>query len=515
MEQRLGQLGLRSAAIYAFFLIPTLVLFMHAGFSDVKLSQLIQGTWQAKFWELPLLSKTVTRIIFDVLTLGAIFGLGWQFWQGFKLLRNGEVTDAREAHRLWQTVMLWTALAAALLVPVVPFHSSDIYGYINRGFQQSVFGTNPYLITVGGIPGWKASHLFHEHWIHNPCPYGFFFAGLTWWLTATTGASFTVAFMLFKVLNFFFLLASTDLVYRIAVQMKHQRPWLTAYLFGANPLVLLQVMGNGHNDILMVCLMLGALWCLSERRWVWACLPLLTLSVLTKYTSLLVMPFVMLYMLRNRQFQPLAVGTVISLGILVLLGMAYVDPSQGWPWTAMLDNAGKPQHSIIALMGRVIYYVADIFSGSGKEIMDINVRIFKMVAWAAFAVFCIWQVVRFLIKKGEFKDMLYASGMVVTVMVAFISAKFHAWYVVMFLPLVLLLPEKSKLRRFGILFSLFQLGAFSLIQNVHILGVLLLTIVPTWLAWSGVALPGFPIPAWARRWVRESRSPEPSLPEST
>jgi hypothetical protein len=67
-------------------------------------------------------------------------------------------------------------------------------------------------------------------------------------------------------------------------------------------------------------------------------------------------------------------------------------------------------------------------------------------------------------------------------MVAFVSAKFHPWYVIMFLPLTLVLPPDNWLRRFGIWFSVFQIAGFTLLQNVHILNVLLLTLVPLWIS---------------------------------
>ncbi|HEY9686769.1 MAG TPA: polyprenol phosphomannose-dependent alpha 1,6 mannosyltransferase MptB [Coleofasciculaceae cyanobacterium] len=511
MEERIEQLALRSAVIYALFLIPTGILLFHAGFSDANISHLVATTWQAKFWELSHLNKNASRVILDILSFIGIGALVWQFLRGFAWLKNANPAEA-DGKCLWSAVLLWTGLCGALLVLVVPFHSSDFYGYLNRGFQQSAFGVNPYLVTVAQTPGWSDSPLLHEHWVNNPCPYGFFFASLAGGITALAGSSFTLAFLLFKLLNLLLLLATTALIYRIASQLKHERPWLPAFLFGANPIILLHVMGNGHNDILMVCLLLASLWCLLDRNWGWACLPLLTFSVLTKYASMLALPFILIYMLRNRQFQAVIAGGLLSFGVLVLLGTQYVDPNQPWPWTAMLDNAGKAQHSLVAALSRASYYVADIFTNHRNEAMQVTQKLLKVLFWGGFIGFYLWQVFRFIVRSADFRNLLYVAGLTMTVMVAFVSAKFHPWYVVMFLPLLVLLPTSSRLYRFGILFALFQTVAFTLIQNVHIFGTLLLIVLPAWLAWSGKSLP---IPAWARWSAEDSPHPEPSLPEST
>ncbi len=487
----LEALLLRSTTLYAFLLIPTLWLLWCAGFSDTAISHLMPGTWQAGYWEFPWLSKTASRVILDVAILAVTGGITWFFYQGYRVLRKAPPEEAN-ATTVWKTVLRWTVVSALLLLAVIPFHSSDIYGYLNRGFQQSVFAANPYLVTVGEIPGWQHSPLLHDHWIYNPCPYGFFFALVAAGLTGLSNAHFMIAFLLFKSMNVLLLGGSTWLVYDMARRLNHHRPVLTAYLFGANPLVLLHAMGNGHNDIMMVFLLLASLWTLLETRLIWACLPLLALSVLTKYASLLALPFVLIYLVKNRQWPGLFWGGLLTLALCIGLGSVYVDPHQPWPWSDMLDNAGKPQHSILSAIGRLVYYVADIFGNRAKEAMDLVLRVLKPLCWGGFVLFYGTLAVRYLWRKtADFQGLLWCSGLSLAVMVGAISAKFHPWYVVMFLPVLLLLPEESRLRRFGILLSVFQIAAFSLLQNVHILGVLLLTGLPIWLTLR-------PFPRWKK-----------------
>ena len=484
MMARLARYLQQSAVIYALFLLPTLLLVVYAGQSDALVSRQMTGVWQAAFWHFPGLSATASRILLDILDALAVGSLGVLFFQGWRALLH---TPDEERSVLTRLIFFGVMVFGVILLAVVPFHSSDLYGYLNRGFQQSVYGTNPYLTPVVKIPGWQQEPLFHPHWIYNPCPYGFFFAQLTAWLTGLFGRSFMAAFLGFKMLNWLLLLGSTALILKLARQLRLPRPELAAYAFGANPLVLLHVMANGHNDIGMVFLLLAALWAVSSPRWRWAALPLLMLSVLIKYASLLAVPFVGLYLLKSasnrRDWLLLWAGGLLSVTLLLLLAVPYVDPHQVWPWADMLDNAGKPQHSLVDFLARAVYYPLKWIHGPATEGMDGTLRALKPLFWGGFVLFYLRQVWQFARQKVDLPVLLAAVAIPLTVMVACISAKFHPWYTVMFLPLLLLLPENNRWRHFGLTFSLFQLAGFTIFQNLPVISPLVLTVLPLWLAY--------------------------------
>lgn len=468
---------IKSLVLYSLFLIPTLLLIAFKGSSDSSLSHAIGGTWQAEFWHFPGLGAVASRVVLDILEAMAIAGLGWLFYQGFQSVRqsSGDAPDL--------LVLRWTALAGALLLFATPFHSSDLFGYLNRGFQQSLFHTNPYLTTIAEIPGWQNSPLLHPHWVDNPCPYGFFFAQLANWVTRLANQSFTMAYLYFKSLNLLLLIGTTGLIAQMGKHLNLSKPWLAAYLFGANPLVLLHVMGNGHNDLLMVFLLLLALFCLQSKRAQWLCLPVLTLSILTKYASLLALPFILIYLFKNRQYRPFLVGSALSALLIAGLAAPYIDLNQPWPWNSLLDNAGKPQHSIISMLAEMVYYPLKWLHLPAKDIEAQFLRILKPLFWLGFIGFYGWRCLSYLRHKADFGPLLYEITLTTTVMVALISAKFHPWYPIMFLPIGLLLPENSRLRQFALVFSLFQLAGFTIFQNLPIVSEAVLTLIPLWLAY--------------------------------
>lgn len=476
-DRRLWQ----SAGIYALFLVPSLWLLLWAGQNDASLSRHISGSWQAGFWHFPGLSPTQSRVLLDLLEALAIAGLAKLFYQGLQGVRSAQSQTPIGL----SAVLKWAGICGLLLVFATPFHSSDIFGYLNRGFQQSVFQTNPYLTTIAEIPGWGQSSLLHAHWINNPCPYGFFFALLMKWLTQLAHERFITAYLLLKGLNGLLLLATTGLIFRISKQLRLGNPTLNAFWFGANPLVLLHVMGNGHNDILMVCILLLSVCGLMSPRWRWTVLPLLMLSILTKYASLLALPFIVIYLWRQRFYRDLWVGGLLSLVVVGWLGSVYVDLSHAWPWNALLENAGKPQHSLIAMLSELLYYPLKWLHWPAQVLTQQWAKGLKFLFWLGFVGFYGFRILRFASSRPEFSGLVYEITLTTTVMVALVSAKFHPWYPVMFLPLALLLPDYSRLRRFAVLLCVFQLAGFTILQNLPVLSELLLTLVPLYLALSG------------------------------
>lgn len=473
----------QSVLIYALFLLPTILLLVYEGQNDASISNHITGAWQAAFWHLPGLKSSVSRIVLDILDALAVGGLGWLFFKGWQLLAQEPMPQSeQERGQLNRSVLIWTAVCGAVLLVVIPFHSSDMYGYLNRGFQQSLFHTNPYLTPVVNISGWQQEPLFHPHWIYNPCPYGFFFAHLAKTITAFCGRSFVAAFVSFKALNWLLLVGSTNAILKLSLQLNLKRPLLAVYAFGANPLVLLHVMGNGHNDILMLFLLLNALGVLIQTRLRWLAIPLLLLSVLVKYASLLALPFAVIYLMQRRDFKSLLVGGLLSLLLLIAFAAPYVDLHQPWPWADMLDNAGKPQHSLVDLIARSVYYLLKWVHGPSTEGMALALKVLKPLFWGGFILFYAKQVWDFTRQKADLASVIAATGLTLTVMVALVSAKFHPWYTVMFLPLLLLLPEGNRWRQFGQTFSLFQLAGFTIFQNLPVVSPLMLTVLPLLLA---------------------------------
>ncbi len=488
--QALHRLILQSGLLYWLMLAPTFLCLLYAGADDATVSRWLPQAWDAAFWGIPGLPDPAAAILAKGALLIAIGLCTALFLKGLRLIAGQSQAPAMQDASLILTGCLLLGLT---LVAVVPFHSSDLYGYINRGAQQSLYAVNPYTTTVAEIDGWRSQPMFHEHWVYNPCPYGFFFARLAAWLTWLSGGHFLWAFLIFKTLNWLAFGGCLWLIFLLSGKLERKRPWLDAFWFGASPLVLLHGLANGHNDLLLVLLLLGSLATLWFPRRAWLSLPLLTLSILTKYASLLALPFIGLYLVKTRQYKALLGGLVVSGLLIWWLSLSYLNSGEPWPWKDMLDNAGKPQHSLIAGLGSLYYYPLKWFTGWDADALEGRwLATLKPVFWAAFTGFFGWRCWRFLrLPNPQRVDVVAETGLVMLVMICVISAKFHPWYLLMFYPLLLLLPEASRLREAGLWLALFQIAAFSPLQNLPVFNWLLLTATPLWLGWSGQTVQGW------------------------
>lgn len=495
-----------STGLYALFLLPTLFWALSAGTggfsSGREVINAFVDTWQATYWHFPELSNLSSRILLDVLEAGTIAGLSWLFYRGFRLLNATSALSASEEKRLVRLILGKSAIAAGLLILTIPFHSSDLYGYLNRGFQQSALHTNPYTTPIAEIPHWSQYPFFREHWIYNPCPYGFFFVRLAEAITLTASrfqpeadaGGFFGAFILFKLLNAALVPATGWLIFRLARSIGLPRPWLALYLFAFNPLVLLHAVGNGHNDILMLFLLLAALRTLKgpsvgapDGPLVrWTAWPLFALSVLTKYASITAGPFLLAIFLKNRWRRDLGVGLILFLLVATLLALPYVRPDHAWPWRDLLDNAGKPQHSVIDMLATVLALGAGLVSalfGAGNAFLAAYkalLSLLRPMALLGFVGFYLWLLRALIQQPAErfLAGLATACACAMLALIVFASAKFHPWYVIMFLPLALLLEENTFARRFSLTFGLFQLASFTVLQNLPVINVLLLTLLP-------------------------------------
>jgi hypothetical protein len=500
-----------SAVAYAFLLIPTVMVHLQAASGHVDVSRLMDLPWS----EILSLSKKWKWLIdFGIVLVGGL--TTWLYW---RLLLT-----ALQPHSGVQlkSTLLWTAVFAVILSGVIPFHSRDVFGYINRGAEQVVYGVNPYLVPVEGIKTWHEDLLFHEHWIHNPCPYGFFFAQATAWMVALGGKTFWGSFLVAKGLNVILFLGLTFLIYQTvlrqsALRLSGQQPSLTAknqalfaaMMFGCNPLMLMQLVGNGHNDLWVGGgLVLTFFFAISEkqRHWMW---PVFLLTALVKYTVLLLLPVLLVWTWINRTQLKWGQAIFLSLFTVGFSIWPYAADLPHFPWDKILENATLSQHSFHSALSRTVQYLGVGLLGWDMDLEQVR----KGIKWLLCAVvigvlFVSIKRMRIASKNNPLSDseslnseghegllsdaytgktslqnaLLWAMTALMVSFLLVASAKFHAWYIGSFFPLLCLFPKGHFFQRLGLWLSVSQLGAFTFLENVHILNALLLNGLPLYLA---------------------------------
>jgi alpha-1,6-mannosyltransferase len=187
-----------------------------------------------------------------------------------------------------------------LLLP--PTFSIDLFSYISHGYIKAVLHGNPYVDPSSAVAqtalgpelaayGWRP--------VHPVSPYG-----PAWTLVEySVGESFAgvrIQMTIFKTIVVAASLGSCWLIWIILgrVSPQHQLVGTLAYLW--NPVIIVELAGEGHNDAVMVFFVLLALALTLQRRSL-AAIGAMSLGILTKYLPLLLVPLQTVYLWRTRR----------------------------------------------------------------------------------------------------------------------------------------------------------------------------------------------------------------------
>lgn len=204
------------------------------------------------------------------------------------------------AWRLSQQKLLglrWVILPLLLfqvsLVVVPASMTTDIFNYAIYGEMPVLYGANPFIHTPSEFPQSPLYYLIPLYWHDAPSVYGPLWAALSVGVANVFHQlSLADELLFYRLIANAAHLANTVLVWRLAHRIGTKAPAVAAMAYGWNPLLLVDFALNGHNDALMLTLLLGAFLAATYRR-VPGSAGLLGLSVAAKYTTILVAPLLL------------------------------------------------------------------------------------------------------------------------------------------------------------------------------------------------------------------------------
>ena len=407
----------------------------------------------------------------------AVLPLLYLFWRGYRLVRE-------RGDELRVSTVVWFAAAFCVTCALVyPFHSTDVFGYINRGWQQVHYGMNPYVYTVAEVPGWRDDPMIWNHWIYNPNPYGFLFTLLARGLCLLGGGNWWATLLLFKAVNAGAYALTGWLVWSGAKQLGHARPLLALYSFLWNPLVLMHHLANGHNDILIGCLLALAVYLVIRGRDVWV-VPVLVAATMLKYAPALLVPPALAYVFRRAGWKAAAAGCVLGAAVLVAASAPYLADWRQFKLEDIRDNATLIDNSLHSFLIHIFRNAARLapplaqFQGAVDAAIRLTLR-------AGFAVFLVFVYLRFL-RRPTAERLVEVSSLVLLVLMCVVSSKFNAWYMGMLLPPALFLPERHWLRRVTLLVACAQTLSLTFFKQAYMLNYFAMILVPALLVFRQV-----------------------------
>ncbi len=221
-------------------------------------------------------------------------------------------------------------VALLVLLFMYPVTASDVLDYASQIRVLTIYHANPLTIAPINFP--NDPFLKFNPWEGIPASYGPLWALLAALVSEPAGNNIFAAILAQKLLSIVACLGCMLIVWQLARQLCPERRWQAFVFFAWNPLILFEVGANGHNDTLMVFFLLAGLWALLAKRWYWQSLaiPLLVASVLVKWTSILLLPLAIIYLLRGGRARrwgllPLGLGTLLTAAYAIPVVLPFLD----------------------------------------------------------------------------------------------------------------------------------------------------------------------------------------------
>jgi len=239
--------------------------------------------WRENLLHLGL--NTIATLVFIAL----MFVIAWSYFQMLK--RENNIKKIL----IFPIVFLFVTLFS------FPVLSTDIFDYVLTNEQVAVCRTNIWALPPSSCP--TGPLILMTSWSNITSPYGivnqFFynFSGII------GGKDLLLSVVANKLLVTFFGIGVIIVLYKFFKEYSPNNLTRGLILFAWNPLFIIETAGNGHNDIIMVFFVLLAIY-------FWKKSPILSgfflaVSIQTKFMSVFLLPFVVLYMVLKRQFKQL------------------------------------------------------------------------------------------------------------------------------------------------------------------------------------------------------------------
>ena len=405
--------------------------------------------------------------IFFVFTSGLLIIL---FFTGYKIVQSSKISHLE--------IIKWSVVFSLLMTISIPSHSSDLYGYIARGAQQSIYNHNPYINTVSEIKHFRSNPLFLNFmWPLQPTTYGPLFIYITRAIVCLSNNDFLLSMINFKLLN---LTAFLLLVLCVLKRKKAE----DIYLISWNPLLLIQGLWNCHNDLLCGVLIFFGLYSLQKKNVFWGIF-YLVISIGIKYIALIIIPLIFLYLIKNKPekeaFLHCVLGLCSGIVFILIFSFNYLRSFQMIDSDSLgkiFSNIGLVHKSLIDALFTIVKYFCH-FQHINCD-LPLVLTVLKCLIYSSFVIFYIFIAFKFMLEKKQ--DLIFYVVLVLCVFLSFTLAKFHSWYLLNFIVLIPLL-ENGLLKKILIVLSMTHIFAITFLDQSKILNFVLMTLLPSLLVY--------------------------------
>ncbi|MBN1217614.1 MAG: glycosyltransferase family 39 protein [Anaerolineae bacterium] len=404
-----------------------------------------------------------------------------------------------------------SAILAIISILSYPLTAIDFFIYAIHTRGWALYNLLPQTTPPQALPHTDPWLGLAAEWGDNPSPYGPVWELLSLGGFYLSGGDFLFHLFALKILAALAYMGCVFLVYKTLQHLQPEWAVAGAIAFGWSPLVLLESVQNAHNDIVMVFFLLAAVWALAKWTTRYPLLhkfsfnPLLrlmclflALSILVKFVTIIIVPFLLIGMVmpqpkwRQRLAAMALYGALI--GGLVLIAMLPVWPgAENWAVLKAGSGAGRSLLALLILALRDFLGTNTAFDVARNLILAVFALIYLF--YLGKTIYRLWNMPSpspppFV--SLSFYLPLSAAFLVLFWYVLLVAPVFHAWYLLWFLPLAILLLPYRRPFIASTVFSITALLVIPYFETIrvwypillenhllgHLIGVPLLIVLP-------------------------------------
>ena len=343
------------------------------------------------------------------------------------------IKKEKEIFKNKKHIYLFIIVIAFIFMMILPYLSSDVFYYMGDGWISSKYHQNPYYTTVKDLQdsGINDEILTNTgHWKHTTSIYGPVWNAISILLVSFSFGSVTIALFIYKIAALIVHIINCYLIGKITKSNKY------ILLYGLNPLILFELLSNVHNDSYLILFLLLALYFLVKKKNIVLTVLFLILSITIKYSTVLIVPFMLLYYFRKNSIPKrilccVAVGSIIILSIILLYMPFYRDISI---FKNMLVQDGKYTQSFMALL---------MMKTQNSNMFKV-INILKI---PLLGVMYIFMIIKTLLKdKFDFKYVMRKHNIAMLFFIFICLTTFQKWYVLWLIPTIIW--QRKNMRNF-------------------------------------------------------------------
>jgi len=327
------------------------------------------------------------------------------------------------------------------LALVYPYGAADVFDYIFYGRMMAHYGVNPFVHTAADFG--SDPFLPYVAWRFLPFTYGPIWAEVSAVLSKIGGDSLLVNLLLYKGAAIFFYLATLWLIDSILRRTARKYTAAGLLLFAWNPLVVTEIAANGHNDVLMMALILLAVRLMLARRASSRMLsiPVAAVSALSKFVTGMLVPLFLVAFCRGPD-EPLKRVRQVVIGITLAFIVGIVSYAPFWQGAETLAVQRRD-----ALFTASIPAVLKLVLEGNFGVHDARfVGLPFLLAFGVYIVFEAWRL------PTSVTALIAASYRVTLVYLMFACLWFQPWYLIWLLSLAAIWPDLTAAHQ-SVLFS--------------------------------------------------------------